>query len=683
MFSSLTATAGGFGATTQISAYTPDSQAINEIDQLLKMIEQPMPLDDLATFVRTCFEQARSHRQMTGVDAEMDTSFRAYNNQYEPDEMDLVKDAPIYMGITNLKCRALQSWVKDILANNDDKPWALKATPMPELPAAAEEAVVDRLMLEVRQYGDSFDKADRASVLKSVAYHYTQKLAASAVERMERKIHDHMVEGGWRAAFGDFVTDLSIFPNAFLKGPVVTRVKKLRWSGNELGAVSKAAYRVKRVSPYDVFPSPNSTTTQDGAYIIERQRLSQEDLLGSIGLAGFQEAQIRYLVSAYPEGLTTAFGANSQTEEIQAKKDTDAGTPSNQYECIVYYGKLPARMLAAYGITDVGATDDFQGMPESEVWVCGDRVIRAILNPHPLGTRPISSSSFSSIPGSFWGRSLPKLLRDVQRVCNASSRALVKNMAFSAGPIGEYDINRLANEQKIEEVRPYRMYAVETDQFSATTQPAIKFNLVPSVARQVMQVYDAHAKYADDISGIPAYILGNPQVAGAGRTMGGLALLMGNAAKGVKAVIADIDKRVIEPVVGNYYTLLMMYDSDRTAKADAAVHARGSAGLLQKELSQARAVEVLQMLTPYAASGDVPREGLQLVIRDVLRGLGYNADEIVPDPMRKNALASLAGTPGQASGQPAPQVGTAAAPVLDGRSALPADTGNVQIPAQL
>jgi hypothetical protein len=659
--------ASSTGMSYRPSEATPEGAAMRDIEDLLKKIDQPQSLDSLASHVRRSFEVARCHRQTEGVDAELNMSFRAYNNQYEPEEMDLVKQANVYMGITNLKCRALQSWVKDILANNEDKPWTLKPTPLAELPAAAEEAVVDRLMQEIMEHGRTFDLKDRAGVLKSVAYHHTQKLAGLAVERMERKIQDYMVEGGWRTAFSDYVVDLSIFPNAFLKGPVVSRRKKLRWDGNSLTAVYTACYSACRVSPYDIYPSPNSTTTQNGAYIIERQRLSQDDLMGSIGMAGFQEEAIRYLIAAYPNGTRT-FGI-STTEETLTRTDTDAAAPDNQYECLVYYGKLPARLLNEYGLYP----SDLQAMPESEVWVCNDRVIRAVLNPHPLGTRPIYSSSFSNIPGAFWGRSLPKLLRDVQRVANASARALVRNMAFSAGPIGEYDINRLANETNIEEVVPYRMYAIETDQFSQTTQPAIKFNMVPSVARQVMQVYDAHAKYADDISGIPAYILGNPQVAGAGRTMGGLAMLMGNAAKGVKAVIADVDKQITEPLVGSFYALIMMYDEDRTVKADAAVVARGSSGLLQKELSQARAVEVLQMLTPYMQTGLVPKEGLQLVIRDVLRGLGYNADEIVPDPMRGSKLSAL----GDAlPGQPTP------AAQLDGRSALQPDPSNAQIPPQ-
>jgi hypothetical protein len=262
-------------------------------------------------------------------------------------------------------------------------------------------------------------------------------------------------------------------------------------------------------------------------------------------------------------------------------------------------------------------------------------------------------------------------------------------MSYSAGPIGEVDVDRLANEEDIEAITPYRLYNVTADKYSTTPSPAMRFQIVPSVADQLLRVYEYYAKMADDVSGVPAYVLGNPQVAGAGRTLGGLSLLMGNAAKGIKAIIANIDKYVIEPVVTSYWVMEMMFGSDPSAKGDSQVVARGASGLLQRELSQARAVEVLNMLTPYAQAGLVPPQGLQVVIRDVLRGLGYQADEIVPDPERRAQIAAATGQQpslpgGAAPGTPVPNAQPATPmPRLDGRSApaLTAQASQAPVPA--
>jgi len=262
----------------------------------------------------------------------------------------------------------------------------------------------------------------------------------------------------------------------------------------------------------------------------------------------------------------------------------------------------------------------------------------------------------------------------------------VKNMALSSGPIGEYDVSRMAVEEDMTDVAPYRMFAVDADPLMPSNQPAIRFHNISSHSPELMDIYERFMKQADDVSGIPAYVLGNPQVAGAGRTLGGLSLLMGNAAKGIKKVIAHIDKDVVEPLVESYVHMNLLYNDDPTIKFDTEVVARGSSGLLQRELSQARSIEVLQMLTPYAQSGVAPKAGLQVVLRDVIRSLGYNADEIVDDPRREAQVEEFAQQAGlQQSQQPQPGSPDEAAPpeaqpsltpatpapALDGRSMTP------------
>jgi hypothetical protein len=157
-------------------------------------------------------------------------------------------------------------------------------------------------------------------------------------------------------------------------------------------------------------------------------------------------------------------------------------------------------------------------------------------------------------------------------------------------------------------------------------------------------VMDQFEKKADDISGIPAYVLGNPQVAGAGRTLGGLSMLMGNAAKGVKQVISNIDRFVIEPVIYEFYLLEMLFGTDDAVKGDVAVVARGATGILQRELSRANAVEILQVITPYVQGGTVSPNAIKALLRDIITSMGYEqVDDIIEDPDRRgDLLAALA-----------------------------------------
>lgn len=173
---------------------------------------------------------------------------------------------------------------------------------------------------------------------------------------------------------------------------------------------------------------------------------------------------------------------------------------------------------------------------------------------------------------------------------------------------------------------------------TGTGQPAYRFHKVDSIAGDLMAVFERHMKIADDLSGIPAYVLGNSQVAGAGRTMGGLSMLMGNAAKGIKNVQMNIDSDIITGLVFGFFMYNMLTSDDEGIKADAKVVARGASGLLQRELAQTRTTEILQLLTPYVTPrpdgqpGPISDQGIAILLREVLKTTGLPIDKIIPDP---------------------------------------------------
>ncbi len=643
------------GQTNNGIAGARDTTKTSMFDELFRMYQQGALATDLAVWVRRCFEDAKRHKIQSGVEQDIMRCMRAVNLQYDPEDQALLEPGvDIYMGLTAMKVRALKSWLSDILTNAEDRPWTLKASPVPELPPEAEEAVIDALIREMQMYGFDVDLRERAAQLKDVAQKQADKIAAEATARMELKIADTMLEGGWRDTFRHFLTDVASLPTAWLKGPITERTPSLRWKGGRLAVVDRVRLTVKRIHPLDVFPSPNSTTPQDGSYVIERMRWTVDDMNQATTLPGFEEAAIRRILVDHPAGVRELVNTDSERAILEHVDQRQVGTTDNRYDVLAYYGKISGRLLMEHRVPGV---NNPQRVYEAEVWICNSTVIKAVLNPHPLGTRPFYCSSFEPVPGQVWGRGLPTILRDVQRVCNASARALVRNMAFASGPIGEYDVDRMAHETNIDQVRPWRLYAVQTDPLVQSSQPAIRFQKVDSNADQLLKVFEYYSKYADDISGIPAYVVGDPQTSGAGRTMGGLSMLMAHAAKGVKHLIANIDVGVIEQVVTNYYQLMMLFDPDRSIKSDVAVIARGSSGILQREISQARATEVLQVLTPYNDRGLVPGEGIQRVIIQMLNGLGFDQDSIVPDPDRQAQLARLAQQYGVEQANPALQGG--------------------------
>lgn len=588
--------------------------------------------DELARDVRDDFTNAENYRRISGVEERLLRALRARRYVYDPEDKELLKGNDIYIGLIALKCRSAEAWINDILLNSVDKPWTLKPTEIPELPEWMKEQVVDALEMEMQSLGVPDDIRKRAKELKDAALKYAVEKSEQAVAAMEKKIEDQSLEGGWRTVFAEFIQDLTTFPVAVVRNPVLTKEKRLAWNGNDLVEKEEVIFASRRISPFDFYPAMNSTTTQDGSYVIERFRAQPNQLYMCLGLEGFNDAALRSILNEFGEtGFNEVLRPDFQRMYLEDKYQVISDR--HLIDTLIRNGKIQGAKLIKYGIM----VPDTQAYYETEIWTVNDRTIKAVLNPYPLTQRPIFSTSFVKVPGSLWGEGLCDILRDTGRMVNAAARNIVRNMAFSSGPIGEVDVARLGDGEKPYEMFPYKLYHVDSD-ITGGSQPAFKFQIIPSVVPELTAVFDRFSKVADDLSGVPSYVLGNPAVAGAGRTLGGLSMLMGNAAKGIKNVILNVDRDVIEPLITMQYNINMKYDEDPDIKGDAQIEARGASGLLQKETTQAKLTELLNTFFPYYQAGVISMQGLQIMLREAMKNTGLPVDDIIPNPGRSGQL---------------------------------------------
>lgn len=596
--------------------------------------------DTLANHVRRAFYDAQTHKRSIGIEAQLLRNLRANKCEYQPEELAMLEPYNnIYMGICALKARAAESWITDIILNNLEKPWTISPTPIPDLPSDQKEEVVDTLIQELPAINGPEALKDRAKELKTAMNKLAYAQAEEATERMELLINDQMTEAKWNEVFGKFTSDLSVYPAAFIRGPFVISKTMGAWDGKEYKAKNKNVPAMRTVSPFDIFPSPDASSTEDGQFIIERLKQGRDKLYALINVKGFNAGNIRQALDEYPNGFSFDTLGDAERERLEDKTPAGislTGRHNKTIEVLIYNGLVEGSLLVDNGVV----VSDKQASYECEVWVAGDYVIRAVLNPNPSGRRPIYGTSYRKIVGSFWGQSVIDLVYDIGRLCNAAARNIVKNMGYSAGPIGEVISNRVSETQSPTSVVPYEIKLVGPDE-TGTGGAAYKFHNIISTAPDLMNVFNQYLKYADDISGIPAYILGNPQVAGAGRTLGGLSMLMGNAAKGIKQVQLNIDRDVIAPLVTAFYIYNMQTSKDDGIKADCTVNARGATGLLQKELAQTRTIEIVQLLTPYIQNWEALPDGIKVLLREIIKTTGLPVDDIIPDPNTGKELRQL------------------------------------------
>ena len=628
----------------------------------------------LSAHLKTCWDAARIAKDP--INDVMLKALRQRNGEYEADKLQAIRvqgGSEVYMMLTEVKCRAAESWLRDILLDTGSPPWDLQPTPIPDLsPEQSEEvqtAFAEQVMEIIQSTGQAPNKTQMLELREMVSQDYRFKVLQAAqarVDRMKIKIDDQFLQGGWADAFNEFLTDLVTFPCAFVKGPIVRRQRHLGWTKGPGGATiveasERLAPEFERVSPFNIYPEPGITRINDG-YIFEYHRLSRSALADLIGVPGYDDQAIRKVLDEGPGQTWVSEPTEMQREEEERKYYTEM-RPTDMFDALEFWGKVSGKMLREWGM-DASEVPDEAKEYDANAWLVGNYVIKAILNYDPLGEKPYVKTSFIKMPGAFWGRGIPEIIEDLQNICNAAARALVNNMSIASGPQVEVNLERIPPNEDITQIHPWKIWQTLNDPLGSSA-PAVRFNQPNDNASTLMGVYERFSRLADDHSGIPAYIYGDTNVQGAGRTASGLSMLMGSAGKGIRQVVMHIDTDVTKPIVQRQFVYNMRYDPDESIKGDAQVIPRGAINLAVRETVNLRRVEFLNATANEFDMQIIGADGRAAILREVAKGLQMPAEDIVPSRERLDYQARIQALAQQAQ-PPAPtQQGGAAPRALD------------------
>ena len=125
-------------------------------------------------------------------------------------------------------------------------------------------------------------------------------------------------------------------------------------------------------------------------------------------------------------------------------------------------------------------------------------------------------------------------------------------------------------------------------------------------------------------------------------------MLMGNAAKILQTVAANIDRDVIEPLVGELYDMIMLTDKTGILRGDENIHVLGVNVAIQRETQRQRQLEFLQITANPIDMQITGVKGRASVLRSVSEGLGLNGEDVVPpdDVLAAQQSAPPGGPPG-------------------------------------
>jgi hypothetical protein len=600
----------------------------------------------------TLAKQAKEH-----VEIEMLEAVRSRRGEYSPDVLADIKaqgGSEIYMMIFATKARQMKALLADIIVGTGtEKPWTISPTPKPELPpeqvTQIQQAVFE-LALQAEMLGmpaSVEDLRQKAIDMKSAVMQRINEEAQREAEYAEDEIEDVMVEGQFLEVMDEFIDDVCCFKAACIKGPVMHTVNELKWEqgadGVSTAVVSPRVKRVfKRVDPFMLYPSPWSKSVHDG-FLIERHRLSRQEIASFIGVPGYSEDAIRAVLDAYDcGGLSHWLQIDNQKATAEGRDTLAAnGSQSELIDALQHWDSVSGKMLREWGMSEAEVPDPAKQY-EVELWQVGHWVIRAVINPDPLQRRPYYTDGFSRVPGAFWHNSLYDVIKDCQNMCNAAARALANNLGIASGPQVAVNVSRLPAGEDVTTMHPWKIWQFTSDPMGSTAK-AVEFFMPESNAAALMGVFERFSQMADEYSGIPKYMAGMAGgEGGAGRTASGMSMMITNASKQIKSTISSLDLHVIGPCVERTYQHLLMFDPERGISGDLQVRARGATSLMAKEAAQVRLNEFLVSTANPIDMQIIGLDGRAELLRNAVKRLDLpTPDKVVPSQTAVKVKAAL------------------------------------------
>jgi len=612
-----------------------DDTQKTESDYLPQQVVNP-----LAGHIRDCYSQAKSAKQH--ITERLLRCERQRRGEYDPETIMKIRQyggSEVFLMLTDIKCRAAEAWIKDVMMSAGENPWEVAPTKEPEIPMELHEQilmVMQQQVMMMQQQGEEVTPEvveQLTQQMHSEVRLAVQNAASGIAAAMSDRMLDGLQEAKWDDTLQDIIYDFVTFPSCIIKGPIVRRGRAMKWGNNWTPVITdERKVDFARVSPYDAFPSPNATDTQDG-YFIERHRFMRQDMVNMKGIPGFSDDQIDMALDRYgKQGLREVTYGESERDFLSGRNNQFGNT--EVIEGLEYWGGASGSMLAAWGMPGLDEYEEYQ----INAIIIGEFVVKAVINPDPMGRRPYSKGSFIRIPGAFWGSALPEAMRDVQIMCNTSARAIANNMGVASGPQVEVSVDRLPDGEDITNMHPWKIWQTTSDR-TGGGQPAIRFFQPNMNSEALIGVLQYFSRIADEVTGVPNYIYGSNQVSGAGRTASGLAMLMDNAAKGIKQAILNLD-RGVNQMLTRYYYYLMVYDPDQSIKGDLKIVPSGVVGALIKDHINEKRTAFLQMTSNPMDFQIMGPQGRAKLLHQIGAGMQLDMDGVIPD---EQALQQMGG----------------------------------------
>lgn len=498
--------------------------------------------------------------------------YRQYHGKYDERTQQILDNdtsgSKIFVNITRNKTSAAEARLQDMLFPTDDRNWAIRPTPIPTLANADEGETI-------QAEGQQIDKKALANEI--------QRAAKKKSEGMQRQIDDQLNESKYQLHSRDKIHDACLLGTSILKGPVIVGRSKKKWTTVEgmtqLSVEESLDPSVERVDPWDFFPDMSARTLEEAEFIFERHRMNKKQLRAFAKLPGVMRDQLREVMRSETDSSNKS---TDYTDNIRAITGVNSVSSDSKYELWEYHGPINKDELVAAGV-ELEDDDDPLTEYEGIVFFIGSTVIRAVINPMDTEDHPYSVFNWEKDDASIFGFGIPYLMRNPQKVINATWRMMLDNGGMSVAD--QIVVNRelVSPADGNWTLAPKKLWYLKdktrsvNDAFSAFSTQSHQTELANmfSMARQL----------ADEETNMPLIAQGE-QSSDVTKTSSGMAMLMNSANIVLRRAVKNWDDDVTGTLIPRFYDWNMQFSEDEEIKGDFTIDARGSSALLVREKQQ-------------------------------------------------------------------------------------------------
>jgi len=458
--------------------------------------------------------------------------------------------------------------------------------------------------------------------------------AQKAARRMEKLIHDQIDESKGSSEIRNALLESSLLGTGIVKGPFNFNKKLHKWDTGEDGErtynpLEVRVPRIEFVSCWDFYPDPGATSIEECEYVIHRHKLNKSQLRQLRNMPYFDEDAIRNCLQ---------MGANYEEKSFESHLKDDARSDEDyqsNFEVLEYWGIMDAEYAREVGIE---LSDDIDDLDEVQVnaWICGDSLLRAVVNPFTPYRLPYHAFPYERNPYNFFGIGVAENMDDSQQIMNGHARMAVDNLAMAGSLVFDVDESALVGGQSME-IYPGKIFRRQAGMPGQAIH-GLKF---PNTAPENMMMFDKFRQLADEQTGIPSYSHGQTGVQSMTRTASGMSMLLGASSLNIKTVVKNLDDFLLRPLGEAFFQWNMQFfEGGLDVNGDLEVKASGTNSLMQKEVRSQRLTMFLQTAqNPTIA----PFVKISKLVSELAYSLDLDPDEILNDPEEAAIMAQIIG----------------------------------------